>query len=516
MRNLLNQKLERIVQPLAATIRYVPSTNDPKSQCMAHIDHKVFATPIPNHVAGFQVKRRMGNPQPPTHRHLTSDTLLLSIWVDLVTTSVKSLNRASPRERDIYLHCSCLWHNERRTALCTTLNGSHGEYTDTDDLDDPGSQEYRKRQHKEAKNRTQHSATPGNGHKKAPKHNGNKPVVSQSDSVSSGNNSLASLDTSNIDAEIQAMSVWKPDPESLREMRTKHAGSKRRQTLDIFKNRVTYDVIKPEVTSILVNKDGIEFDAEDDDIEATWLDVNTLCLCEDDIEVEMWGTFMYVDTHFTFGFSYTDNLIAEMFGAQLPPPVVVSKSSLSRVIGDWLPSIGVTTACSVIPHFIPGATPVMCAVGVCYGIYSRFGVPHDFVQSAQPHRERRTTIRPEYGPPPPLWIPTENGLCTTNSYWPLVGFKSRVMGPIYIILSRELFKQFGAESVTTYGLARMQKVAFEKVRTIYTSHPDPDIVVNTIAFVACQMEVYRQQLAASVKREQTVSGLGALLAKVSF
>lgn len=514
MRNLQTQKLDRIVQPVAATFRNIPSTNEPNSPCMAYFDRKTFAALIPKHVAGFHVKCRMGIPQTPTQRCLNSNTIPLPFWEGMASHSVKRLNRASPRERDTYLHVSSLWLSERRNNHCTTLCGSHGEFTGTDDLDDPTSQMYRKRMHKEAKNRTQHSATPGNGHKRAPKYNAKTGGGSSDLASSSGSYSDECLEQcdSEVPCDIEIF-----DPRVLLDKRTRIANVTVRKLRDVYKNHTNYDVLKPTTVSKLVNKHGMDFDPDDDDPSATWLDITTLCIAADDITVEFWGSYMYVDTHYTFGFSYSDQLIADLFNAQLPQPIMISKSSVTTTINNWLPSIAVSTACAVIPHFIPGVTPIVYAASFCYGVYSRFGVPTTEVMSPQSDRLCRTHIRPEYGPPPLAWIQIEDGsMDSRNSYWPLAGFKSRVTGPIYNILAKELFKQFGAESVTTYGMARMQKTAFEKVRSLYTTHTEPDVVVNTIAFVACQMEVYRQQLTTSVRKDQTVSGLGSLLAKVSF
>lgn len=506
MRILQTQKLERIVQPLAATFRNIPSTYEPNSPCMAYLDHKTFAALIPKIVAGYQVKCRMGNPQTPTQRCLNNNMISFPNWGDLVSPSVKSLNRVSQRECDLCplarVSCSAIG----RPFVKSSLNGSHGEFTETDDMKSKAqAQDERKRRNKEAKTST-HSATPDNGHKNSSKNKVAKDDTSLSTTLSSASPTERT----------------KPEPRvfnfSIHDRRKEVADKRRALVTTQHKNTDNYDNLERKPEMVLVDKNGDEFEDCDDSDDAVWLEVYTECIARDDVITVSWGSYMEVDSHYTFGFTYSEELVARMFNAQLPPPIVISKSTVTRVFSEWLPSIGVSSACAVIPHFIPGTTPVMVAVGVCYSLYSRFGIPHDTKLSPQIAMEYTTTVRPEYGPPPPAWIRRgdEVALHRVNTYWSLANFKSRVSGPIYSILSKELFKQFGAESVTTYGLARMQKAAFEQARSIYTTHVDADVVINTIAFVACQMEVYRQQLATSVRRDQTVSGLGSLLAKVGF
>lgn len=128
MRNLLNQKLERIVQPLAATFRDIPNYEEPYTSSMACLDHKTFAALVSKLVAGFHMEFGTGNPRRPSNVALIGSILDKQSKAAFLRSSVKSVNRASLRECDYPIHMGCGSH-------CITLSGTHGEYTDDDDLD---------------------------------------------------------------------------------------------------------------------------------------------------------------------------------------------------------------------------------------------------------------------------------------------------------------------------------------------------------------------------------------------
>lgn len=374
------------------------------------------------------------------------------------------------------------------------ISGSHGEETETDDLDNETKLSGKeisflyKTLNKIAK-KNQHHQAQGNCHK--PKKGENSSHTSTSTRSSSSVDSGGSSTTNTIMAPV---------------VRNRRDELHRPHVLDVEAIIPTHEK----------EEDG------------TWTDVYVNFPSSSDILVTQWGSYMpLTNDHYSFELSAREmsvnimahNLIAPSEEQRELNPAFSVPFSLENV-KKKVKQYGVATATLAISFALPHTaviTGCMWSLSAVQFAMSHFHPITDVNSySDLPHDGHlESYVRPEYGPPPsdwlsPLEIVTEEGapgltlgLYKRPEYWALPKFTARHFGPIYVVLAKKLVLEYLGQHVVEMTLRRMVKSAFEIARKTYTDEVLSECVINTVCYAACVMQVQISQLELSANPRRT-------------
>lgn len=413
-----------------------------------------------------------------------------------------------PRVAYVYIHVD--GRVERLNSLAVVsgldsafISGSHGEETESDDLDNgmhlSGKEVsflYKKIRKEALKN--QHHQAQGNCHK--PKKGENSSHTSTSSlSCSSGDRSGNNTATT-VDAPIV----------------------RRRR------NHTHEPYVMDREPIIPIEEQG-----ED----GTWTDVYIDFPSASDILHTQWGSYMPLkNDHYKFELSAQEmsvnimahNLISshdeqlELNPAHSTPFTIDGVKKKVKQYGMATATLAVSFA---LPHtaLITGCMWTLSAAQFAMSHFQPLTDPNDF--SALPRDAHLGSyVRPEYGPPPADWLSplemvTEEGapgltlgLYRRPEYWTIPKFTARHFGPIYVVLAKKLVLEYLGQHVVEMTLRRMVKSAFEIARKTYTDEVLSECVVNTVCYAACVMQVQISQLELSANpRRNAVHDLASKL-----
>lgn len=403
--------------------------------------------------------------------------------------------------RVVYLYNNIDGRIERLNTLAVVsgsdsafISGSHGEETETDDLDsgtrlDGKEVSFLLKKLRKAAKKNQHHQAQGNCHK--PKKGENSSHTSTSTlttgSVGSGGNSTTNTNVT-----------------------------------PTVRNR--RDVVHQPY---LVDVDAIVPVAEKEE-DGTWTDVYVNFPSSSDILLTQWGSYMpLTNDHYSFELSAREmsvnimahNLIApdhEQRELNAAVSVPFSLENVKKKVKQY----GIATATLAVSFALPHTALI---TGCMWGLSAaQFAISHFHPLSDSnsfsdlPHDTHlESFVRPEYGPPPTDWLTpleavTEEGapgltlgLYKRPEYWAIPKFTARHFGPIYVVLAKKLVLEYLGQHVVEMTLRRMVKSAFEIARKTYTDAVLSECVVNTVCYAACVMQVQISQLELSANPRRT-------------